>query len=311
MVRLICCSYESLLHLLQYVHCNKSTHHNETNLRWTVSHLPRPSFELECSNELGRRLNIVVVVSQAQQTVSNTIIKVGVELIPCLVQPREIGYEVVLSIFLTEGSHANLKVLWSNIVAESCKPINSCCRHAVGSWDLGAECVKWGLCLFMCDRVSHLLLPFNRIRRRTGRCLLVWSSPRGANSRSPKIYGHSKAGGLKYNLELCTANHTGSPGNNTPRYCMEGRWRRGDAHKIKWMVWAVMDTCKVSTISGWIQNINCVILALKWEEGSYTHGSSGIINQSNSFLQMNYFWKQLLPTTNLQKYLQFHPSMIQ
>lgn len=89
------------------------------------------------------RTNIDVdVVSQAQQAVSNSIIKVGVELIPCSVQLREIGYKVVLSIFLTKGSHANLRVFWPSIVAESYKSINSCCRWAVGNWYLEAECVK-------------------------------------------------------------------------------------------------------------------------------------------------------------------------
>lgn len=121
------------------------------------------------------------------------------------------------------------------LLQKSWKTINSCCRHAVGSWDLSADGVKWGLCLFMCDRVSHLLLPFNRIRRRTGRWLLVCGPPHPPVepilALSQDVWPLQSLG-LKHNLELCTANHTGSPGNNTPRYCAVGRGRRGKHDKV-------------------------------------------------------------------------------
>lgn len=39
-------------------------------------------------------------------------------------------------------THANLRDLWSNVVAESCEPVNPRCRRVVGGRDLGAECVK-------------------------------------------------------------------------------------------------------------------------------------------------------------------------
>lgn len=158
-------------------------------------------------------------LNPAVTEVLNTIVNVSAELIGRSAPSRSAGLNGGLS---NLRAHANLSELWSNTVAQSSKPINPCCRCAVGSWDLRAQCVKWGLCLFMCDRVSHLLLPFNRIRRRTSRWLLVWPTPPpgGANSRSPKTYGRSKAWRLKYNLELCTANHMGSLGNNTP-WCWE------------------------------------------------------------------------------------------
>lgn len=117
------------------------------------------------------------VVSQAWHTESNTIIQVGAHLILSSVQLSYLGHKVVCSIFLMKSSHANLKVFRPNIAVENYKSISSCCRRPVGGWDLWVECVKWGLCLFMCARVSHLLLPFNRIRTWTGRQLLVRPPP--------------------------------------------------------------------------------------------------------------------------------------
>lgn len=85
----------------------------------------------------------------------------------------------------------------------------------------------------MCDRVSHLLLTFKRIRRRTSWWLLVWLLSCGANSRSPKTYGHSKASGwniiLSYAQQITWALwETIHPGT---------KWRVGvNAHEIKWLL---------------------------------------------------------------------------
>lgn len=86
--------------------------------------------QLDCDDELEHTLSCGLVVSQAGQRKSNTVIQV--QLILCSVQLSYIGHQVVHSSFLMKSSHANLKVFRPNIAVESHKSINSHCRQAVG-----------------------------------------------------------------------------------------------------------------------------------------------------------------------------------
>ena len=144
----------------------------------------------------------------------------------------------------------------------------------------GSQCVKQGPSLFMCDRVSHLLLPYSRIRRRNGRWLVVWPLPPWSQFSLSQDVRPLQSLGLKSNLELCTVNYIVSPGNNTPRYCIVGKGGGVNTYKLKWMVWIVTDTC-TRFWQLWDWNSRSPVSTLKWGDGLYTHWSSGICSSAN------------------------------